>query len=168
MKRIVLLLAMLSIAGVAMGNVIPVGNPVETGSWAQAFQESGDAILVDHIQMLMVAPSTFEFPALSDFTVAGWSETYNNGSLAIMDGPAAMPVGWAFHFLPSPDLMATPFTIHYKAFGGQNIAWQGDIVWSGSSWSYPEGNTWDVGRIPEPMTMALLGLGGLLLRRKRA
>ena len=156
MKRLVIVVTLLTLLALTS---------TSQAVWTQRFQT--DAAAVDHVQMMIVSPATFAPVAISNFSVGGWSQTFNDGTLAIADGTRR--VGSLQFDITFDTAKATPFVFHFQSWDGTNINAADDAFcrWTGSAWQF-SGGTWEhVRLVPEPATVAMLGLGGLALLRKR-
>ncbi|MFH1011764.1 MAG: cohesin domain-containing protein, partial [bacterium] len=143
-KLILWLTAALAIglsAGSAMA-IETVGDPIDGDSWSQAFNESGVGNF-DHMQMLMVSGPPFRTPNGIVGMASGWSQSYNDGTLLIADGPSLVSTNMTIYFSGNK---STPFTFIFQAWGGTTRKEEATVVWNGSSWTITTTSTWNEGR----------------------
>jgi hypothetical protein len=175
--RRALLLAVLMLAlaaGSAMAWVNAVGEPVESNSWFQRFEESG----VGDYNYMQVAMFTegdfFEAPVFSNFSAYGWTW----GPVQLDGTP--MKVAWAY----GPALVWMQFDIKFAGDtsnkfgftfqqsyellpgGGWKLRDTADARWTGSEWVINPGDNsakLTMPLIPEASTvmLALMGLGAV-------
>lgn len=155
----------LAAAATARAGITAVGDPFNSGSWTQAFNESGVGNF-DHIQMFMLSGPSFEQPtAVLNFTVGGWSQTYNDGTTVVGDGPGTTNMNFAIVFSGA---LSDPLSFVFQAFNGYTNVENVAANWSGSAWSFGASSYPTDYVTPAPGSLALLGLGGIVgLRRRR-
>lgn len=161
--------------GIAAADLIDFGDPIEIGSWAQAFNESGVGSF-DAMEVFMVSgASDFNPPGFSNFSGAGWSGDVINPDYAVATGTAQTNMNFNIRFTSN---QSTPFAFDF-------LAWEGGVfgtlkeaahaVWTGSSWNITAITNPDINgynRVPIPGALVLLGSGllglaGLGWRRSR-
>lgn len=168
-------LIMLVVAGGALADPTPVGEPQTGGSWGQTFREHGLAGAFDRVTVQWdetVTPSSveaFEAPTFRGLPT-GWSITEDSATLATATGPARDSMTWSIWFTGDS---STPLAFDYWAFSGAELLDRAYVNWSGQDWTIttlcpvPEGG--DVVTVPVPPAALLgfLGLGaaGLKLRK---
>jgi hypothetical protein len=144
----------------ACAGLVPVGDPFEGGSWGQRWV--ADIGTYDHFQLLMDSPYSFEMPTgIGNFSLVGWTQTYDSGQLLIADGPLSGPnVQFDTYFQGSYDQL----TFHFQAWNGQLLVDSADVHWTGGGWQITA-STWNSGRMDAPVIpapgAALLGAIGL-------
>ncbi|MDH7601887.1 MAG: hypothetical protein QHI38_07040 [Armatimonadota bacterium] len=177
MKRILALSGLLVL--LALGNAMALvdrGEPYDTNSWVQRFEETG----VGNFNFMQVAMFTagdlFEAPVFSNFTDNRWKSAPLTGTpvLAWSIGPTTT---WLQFDITFYGAKSDPLGFTFQAYellpgGGWTLKESVDATWNGSGWSFAYGNTANLTMpvIPETTTlmMALMGLGSVAgLRRLR-
>ena len=106
-------------------------------------------------------------------SVSGWAEVYNDGIIAIAEGPSLDPVTALINLLGVFDVNHpenTPFAYVFVGLGGSNTHAQIGVKNGGSILEFPSWNATPPSRaeldalvasaaVPEPATLALLSLG---------
>jgi hypothetical protein len=174
-------------AGSAFADLIAIGDPVEGGSWAQRWQESGvgnfDALAV---QMMTTGDSFEHNTARASFSSfssgSGWSLLFENTpqtplpqypTIASASGPAVTLLQWDLQYSGSKS--GNPFSFDIVSFRGDDIVDAAHISWNGAgAWTitpYAPSEGWNPSReaIPAPAALVLgaigLGLAGWIKRR---
>ncbi|MGD0596488.1 MAG: PEP-CTERM sorting domain-containing protein [Sedimentisphaerales bacterium] len=172
MKKLIticLVLVLLAIAAPSNANIVAIGGTSITDSWSVPWYENGVGQF-DLIAAISVAGSAFEDPGL---TSSSWVSG-TNGAISYISGPSADIVYFNTNFQGN-EMYPTKFDI--VTFNGQTIVdsgcitnqWETGAISIGGEW-YILPSSWLPTRseIPEPATIAILGLGALsLIRRKR-
>lgn len=157
LAAVVLLLAT---ASGAMAVIIAVGDPVEGGSWSQAFNESGVGPF-DWMQVYMVPTDLWDKPAFSDFTHSSWLQVYNDKTYAAASGDLVTSLDFRLRF---DGALAEPFEFYFQAYSGNILLETAKAKWS-PGWiiEVVSGDSFPGGKIsvpvPEPGTLLLLGSG---------
>jgi hypothetical protein len=172
--------ALLLVAGSASATFVPVGDPLDIGSWSQGFNEYVSGGQFSHYQFLMVAGAGGPFDVPTGFTSSGgWGQTANDGTLLIADGPSTTTYNdFTLYFAAAN---SGPVFFHGQAWSPAGILvdnadfYYGGYGNHGSDPSYYHGGGWDIGpgtwntaEVPEPISMMMLGcLGaGMFVARK--
>jgi hypothetical protein len=175
MKRLVIFsmgVVLLLAANAAFADLTPVGDPMDIGSWAQGFNETGVGSF-DFVATRMVSPGdTFEKLGYSGLPT-GWSASYSP-SLVTATGSAKSNMTWTIKFSgPKSGQLAFQFV----AFSGETLREAVLASWSGSAWTFtvldvaPDDPTFFrdafVTPLPAAAILGMLGLGaaGLKLRK---
>jgi len=169
MKKIAFITVLCAFVAVpAFADFTPVGEPVEGNSWTQRFYS--EAYAMDHFQMKMLTPDVLRAPTFTWFGVGGWSETYNDGEIAIAEGPRV--VGRLYFDLTFNDPKSNSFTFYLQGYDGTSLNAIDDnwITWTGSGWLIGAPSGWNTGLIapvPAGVLLGMLGLSvaGLKLRK---
>jgi hypothetical protein len=170
----IIAVALLLIAGSASATLVAVGDPFDTGSWSQAFKESG--VSFDHIQLQMATSDLFESPGISNFSSAGWQGGMSGDSLLLWadaaEGTSVSLLQFDVRFLGDT---TDSFMFHFQAYMGSTLVENVDTYWNtegypgfGTLWAYRAGTGGDYGPVPEPISMVMLGCvgAGMLVARK--
>jgi len=156
--------ALLLIAGSASATLVPVGDPLDTGSWGQRFNESGVGYY-DYMEVFWISGGPFEDPAFANFSVSGWAQTGENsgGTVATADGPQVTSMDFDISFQGS---QASPLAFTFQAWRGNTWLEAANASWNGSGWSIVAGSK--LPRAPEPISMVMLGCvgAGMFVARK--
>jgi len=173
--------ALLLIAGSASATLVVVGDPFDTDSWSQQFNESG-VNLFNHMQIFMnTALDYFHTPGMSGFSNVGWTEIYDNGTPtsteAVAHGTALVNLNFYLNFAGVKKTDQFMFT--FQAYNGNTLRESADCYYRTPGkldnqpgypgWHIETGNTWgQVTPVPEPISMMMLGcLGaGMFVARK--
>lgn len=148
----------------ASAEFVPFDEATRATGWMQLFTESGVGPF-DHLQMYMLPPDTWRQPvAITNFSNASWSQTWNDGTYLIADGNDRSSLVFALHFPADPP---EPFTFRFQAWNDNTLLHTANAAWNGSRWNITPGY-WDAPRLPEPLTLALLASGALLLLTRRS
>ncbi|HVZ18114.1 MAG TPA: PEP-CTERM sorting domain-containing protein [Terriglobales bacterium] len=155
----------------AFADLLPVGQPVLSGSWTQQFEESGVGPF-NNINFNIITPGvTWGDPShpngLDGFVASDGSEW---GSAVVNDTNAWAYDNWygvgypdslTFYATFSSD-PSTPFSAIFYTWNDQQLVDNLLVNWDGSNWTITPYST------PEPASLMLLGSGllGLVLRRK--
>jgi MYXO-CTERM domain-containing protein len=159
------LAAAASVTSVARADMAPVGDPFPHGSWGQQWVENGVGNF-DHVQFFMISGATqFDTPtALQGFS-ASWSQTYNDGNVAVMDGNAVNELYWSHIYTGD---QSTPFSYCFEAYSNGVmvdsvvINWVPNVGWTFDAKTASHGFV-----VPTPGAAALMGLGALASKRRR-
>jgi hypothetical protein len=147
------------VAGQAGATLMTIGDPWDSGSWAQRFNESNVG-LYNRLEGFMISTDdTFEAPGFSGFSAAGWTGTLvTNEYIRATTGFALSNMDFNITF---EDLRSDPLQFVF-------VAWYNDVMreaalanWSGSAWTFSAytGDVKDLVPVPEPGTIVLLGTG---------
>ena len=152
---------------------VSTGGPVNIGSWAQGWTESGVGIFnqVD-AYIRSGAGVTWEAPGLRTFSPVTWVSAFTSPTLAIATGPDVNYLAFSTAFTSAS---STPLSIDLYAWDGSTLKDSVRAFWSGSGWTYGTADTLaGPSAVPEPTTMIagallLLPFGASTLRilRKR-
>lgn len=169
-KIFVVVLAVLAIAPPGNASIVAVGGPEAGHSWSQGFNESGVGNFDLVVVRMVSVGDYFETPAHSGFSDGAWALSYENTpptpTIAAASGSATTNLTWNITFIGTSD---NPLNFDFVAFNGETVVESANADWNGSGWTITAGTWYPVrSEVPEPMTLGLLGLGGLLLRRRMA
>lgn len=155
----------------ALADLAPIGDPVEGGSWAQGFNETGVGNF-DLVAVKMISGGdTFE--SLTHRSLAtGWSVVYENDStsptLATATGGPLTSMTWNIWFTGTK---SNPLVFDFVAFYGETLLESARATWNGSGWSITT-SLWNPTRaelipIPTAVILGVLGLcaAGVKLRK---
>jgi len=163
----------------AMAILMDSGEPFETGSWDQAFNESGVGSF-DTIEVYMLSVGdNFKNMVFRNFTNGGWSDWADlaseslETSHAVASGPSLTNLTFNIHFAGDK---ADSLEFNFLAWAGEDLKEAANAKWEGGRWlitaftaasnyTSPNSNA----PVPEPATMLLLGSGlvGLASFRKK-
>ena len=175
MKKTIIILAVVAImmcAASAIADVVQIGDPFDTNSWAQRFEEKGVG-LYDHLQFVWLSGSTFKsVGSFGNFSPAGtyaWT-TYNSAHLLTADVTPSLSTS-QFNVTFNDPKVTTKF--YFQAFRGNTALENTQVTWN-NGWSYLATSNAQASRVdvPEPMSIMLgiMGLGSIAgfrkLRRK--
>jgi len=172
MKRLLIIcagFALLTAANAAFGDLVPIGDPVETGSWNQLFNESGVGPF-DFVAVKMVSTGDFfESPTHTNLA-AGWTE-HSSPTVAYADGPGLTNMTWTINF---EGAQGDPLVFDFYAYWGNTWLECARATWTGSGWSI---SPWDsklsrseiVAAVPVPaaVLLGLLGLGTARMKLRK-
>ena len=163
--------------------LVSVGDPQETGSWAQAFNESGVGSFARMEAIMRGSEGAFESPGFSAFS-SSWSALPGSNTHIIAAGDSLASLNFNISFAGSS---SAPLTFDFYAWNGASLVdWttvyylqpnMGSVQDPNSTyWWYDIHNPSEYIPVPEPTTMiagALLllpfGVSTLrILRKKRA
>jgi hypothetical protein len=106
---------LLFIAGGALADLAPIGDPLEGGSWGQRFNESnvGD---FDFMAVRMSSDHKFEQPTFRNFSSGVWSVAENSSmTLANAAGPTVTSLNFDLWFEPAK---SEPLAFDFVSFHG--------------------------------------------------
>jgi hypothetical protein len=147
-------------------------NVVTLDSWAAPVGAFSTAGPIDMIAV-QISGDPFSDPAFSNFSVGGWSQVLNNGTVAAASGPGESSMLFNLHF--SGDL-ATPLEFDLVAFSGDTLigsvhgTWDGVgpfIYFSAGDWSPTRSSLVTAVPAPAAVALAVLGLGLIGVIRRR-
>jgi hypothetical protein len=164
-----------STAGVTADGDFTTGN-----SKLQSFTASvGSSIAFNDVQVQMVSSDTFENPAFTGLSPAGWAQTFDNGSVAVATGsPAVTSVSFTLNWndrVPANSYStANPLVFDIFMLRGTTV--RGAFEWSydgaAHGWTESPLVNADVVGTPMPaanwMGLSLMGITGLWQSRRKA
>ena len=168
------IVVVLMIGASAQACPVGVGGIIVSHSWTQGgWDDIGNPTAVDHIQMRIdpaMDAGAFELPDGMLSLLPGWSQTFNDGQVAIFDGPASFDIPLLLTFTDATPQDDVNFHVFYTGYlGGEKVP--GDDGYMSSLGANPQFSSdqvsGDVYSVPEPATMSLLIAGGLALLRRR-
>lgn len=174
-----------ALVGDARASLVPVGDPVDGNSWAQAFAEDLPVSL-DFMGVHMVsAGDRFESAVFRSFGgsdyAGGWNDSLGGGAFplfGIATGPTVASSGGlnAFTFTINFDGdPSNPLVFDFVAYDGSTLVDSARASWNGA-WSFssiPQDESWDresferMVPLPSVAGMSGMGLMAIGLRRQR-
>lgn len=166
------------LVGPVQAALVTVGEPIEGGSWAQAFNESGVGQF-DFMAVKMLSADAFNDPVFTNFNRAGWTNTQTNNPIYGVAQTTQSTNNMNFN-IRFAGAKSDPLQFVFVAFLGDNLLEQASATWSGSGWNIQACDVWPVSSqaqvlseavIPEPASLAvwsvLGGLGALWACRRK-
>ena len=174
LAKVIMLLALAAVIclpGIGLADYTTIGEPTETGSWSQQFNESGVG-LFNIIEAFSLSGNSFEPTPFTGFSNGGWSGSLVNPTYALGTGPAVTSLNWWINFFGAK---ASPLVFDFLAWNNDVIRERAHASWSGSSWTITvlsgegEPGEYDRSAVPIPAAVWLLGTGlvGLFGIRRR-
>jgi hypothetical protein len=163
----VIIAALVCCATLALGDLVPVGDPIYGNSWKQQFRE--DVGTYDFIGVKMISDDFFESKTLSGFNQTGWDLLYEDSTpypqIASASGPAASSPNWLYFYIQFEGSTANQFTFDFVSFLDGTLNNCARATWTGN-WNVinygtenPQGYS-ELDFVPAPGA-ALLGVIGL-------
>jgi MYXO-CTERM domain-containing protein len=168
-RDVIVLALCFGLAATAEASPVGFGQVGPHGSWAYGIGNT-DSPSFDHMQFTVLNGSLnqFDLPiGITNLDVTGWQQTFNDGSLLVVDGPASGLVNFQFIFAGVP---VDGAVLAWQTFSGNDLKSNGIFTISPSGgWTYSEPSGLPTGRLtPTPGAAAALGVAGLFgLRRRR-
>lgn len=102
----------------------------------------------------------------SDCAAYGWDPLYSP-PIAMLETPTSVELGGALGSGFNNGPTVGYVTVLYGGSGTATVSLAPGFSWGGSNPVNPTEGSLNIELIPEPMTIALLGLGGLFIRRRK-
>ena len=134
------------VAAPALADLVPIGEPVEGGSWEQRFYEdlgTYNMVAVKMITSLDSFEHTLIKASLSNFDNTGWSLLYENGpkypTIASAQGPLAGngPIqGWLYFDIQfAGSKSGNPLTFEFASYKNSVLNSAATCTWTPGSWA---------------------------------
>lgn len=166
------LVSIVATSALCLGDLTPIGDPVQGNSWKQRFQETGvdnfDFIAITKIDESFAAlpGAGFETPAFRNFSQGGWS---SSGTVLVSTATRTTTSTNTQFDVWFGGSKSDPLQFIFFAYEDDLLKECTLVKWNGNSWSFTAGYDWNPGRewlespvIPAPAAIAL-GIGGVAL-----
>ena len=168
MKKLLVLMLVLSLASAANALVLSLNGEIGAGNdMVEEITVAPSDLFIIDVHSLDGVVDQFWVEIIGPAEYTGWGTVYTPpapGTLVADDG--GYGVGWIHGYMPTASATADTgkwWELELHCTGPEDV-----LVNLYDSTGYVIVDTAVIHQVPEPMTIALLGLGGLLLRRRKA
>ena len=119
-----------------------IGDPQPGNSWSVRFREDGNyknmleewqQYSFDRMEITMISGSLESPDAFSGFSVDGWMQSNNDGTVAIAVGPAVDYLEWDYTFQGD---VTDPLSFHAETYAGDDLLGTTRFEWTPGDWIY--------------------------------